>query len=58
MSKSKPIRARDLHEKWMRTDPEYRKEYEALEEEFALAEAFIDARARAGLTQEEVAKRK
>jgi transcriptional regulator with XRE-family HTH domain len=41
-----------LHKKWMR-DPEYRKEYEALEEEFAL----IEARARAGLSQAQLAKR-
>lgn len=40
-----------------RKDPEYVKEYEALEEEFALAEAFIRARALADLTQEQVAER-
>ena len=44
----------DLHKKWMK-DPEYRREYEGLEEEFALASAIIDARSRAGLTQEELA---
>jgi transcriptional regulator with XRE-family HTH domain len=41
-----------LHKKWMR-DPAYRREYEALEEEFAL----IAARARAGLSQAQLAKR-
>ena len=46
----------DLHKKWMK-DPEYRREYEALEEEFALASAIIEARSRAGLTQEELAAR-
>jgi transcriptional regulator with XRE-family HTH domain len=46
----------NLHKKWMK-DPEYRREYEALEEEFALASAIIDARSRAGLTQEELAVR-
>ena len=46
----------DLHEKWMK-DPEYRAAYDALEGEFALASALIEARARAGLTQEELAKR-
>ncbi len=46
----------DLHRRWM-NDPEYRREYDALEEEFALAEALIDARSRADLTQAEVAKR-
>jgi transcriptional regulator with XRE-family HTH domain len=48
-------RIRDLHRKWM-GDAEYRREYEALEEEFALASAMIKARKRAGLTQEEVAR--
>ena len=38
-------------------DPKYRREYEALEEEFSLAAALIEARARAGLTQEQVAQR-
>ena len=32
----------------------YRREYEGLEEEFALASAIIEARSRAGLTQEEL----
>jgi transcriptional regulator with XRE-family HTH domain len=41
----------------MRNDPDYRAEYAALEQEFALAAALIEARARAGLTQEELAKR-
>lgn len=45
-----------LHTKWMRK-PEYRQAYEALEEEFALAAAIIEARAKAGLTQEQVAQR-
>ena len=34
-----------------------RREYEALEEEFSLAAALIEARARASLTQEQVAQR-
>jgi transcriptional regulator with XRE-family HTH domain len=38
-------------------DPEYRKEYDALEEEFALAAAVIKARRRAGLSQGELARR-
>lgn len=41
-----------LHKKWLK-DPDYRREYEALEEEFAL----IEARARAGLSQAQLAKR-
>ena len=47
---------KELHKKWM-GDAEYRREYDALEEEFALASALIAARARAGLTQEELAQR-
>jgi transcriptional regulator with XRE-family HTH domain len=47
---------RDLHEKWMK-DPEYRREYEALEEEFTLMQALIAARVNAGLTQEQLAER-
>lgn len=54
MSKTIPIEK--LFVKW-REDPEYVREYEALEEEFALARALIEARANAGLTQEEVAQR-
>jgi ribosome-binding protein aMBF1 (putative translation factor) len=45
-----------LHKKWMK-NPKYRREYKALEEEFSLAAALIEARARAGLTQEQVAQR-
>ena len=37
-------------------DPAYRAAYDALEEEFALAKALIEARSRADMTQEEVAK--
>jgi ribosome-binding protein aMBF1 (putative translation factor) len=48
----KRILVDDLHKKWMK-DPEFRREYEALREEFTL----VSARARAGLTQEEVAHR-
>lgn len=46
----------DLHAQWMQ-DPEYQAAYEALEEEFTLAAALIEARAQAGLTQEELARR-
>jgi transcriptional regulator with XRE-family HTH domain len=46
----------ELHAKWMREDA-YREAYDALEDEFALAAAMIEARARAGLTQEQVAQR-
>jgi len=50
------IRVDDLHTKWMK-DPSYRREYEAIEEEFSLAAALLEARTRAGLTQEQVARR-
>ena len=46
----------DLHRRWMR-DPEYRKEYDALEQEFALAAAVTKARRRAGLSQGYLARR-
>jgi transcriptional regulator with XRE-family HTH domain len=46
----------DLHKKWMK-DPAYRKEYDALEEEFALATEVAKARSRAGLSQAELARR-
>jgi ribosome-binding protein aMBF1 (putative translation factor) len=55
MSK-KLVSADELHAKWMK-EPKYRKAYENLEEEFRLASALIEARARAGLTQEELAQR-
>lgn len=38
-------------------DPEVRKEYDALEEEFALIAAMAGARQRAGLSQAQLAKR-
>jgi ribosome-binding protein aMBF1 (putative translation factor) len=47
---------RDLHEQWMQ-DPAYRNVYEQLEPEFALARALIEARTKAGLTQEQLAER-
>ena len=53
----KEIRASDLHRKWMKNDPAYRREYEALEEEFALAAAMVEARKRSGLTQAQLARR-
>lgn len=49
-------RITELHKKWMK-EPKYRKAYAALEEEFVLASAVIDVRNRAGLTQEELARK-
>lgn len=49
-------RISEMHKKWM-GEAEYRKVYDALEEEFALAKAVIGARNRAGLTQAELARK-
>ena len=49
-------RITELHKKWMK-NPSYRRTYDTLEDEFALASAVIDARNRAGLTQHELAKK-
>lgn len=38
-------------------DPEFLKEYEALESEFSLASALISARVQADMTQQDVAKK-
>src|ERR1700747_2731058 len=40
-----------------RKDPEYVKAFNALEEEFSLAKAMIEAHAHAGLTQDQLAER-
>lgn len=45
-----------IHREAMK-DPEFRREYEALEPEFALISAMIDARTKKGLTQAEIARR-
>jgi len=47
-------RITELHKKWMK-EPKYRKAYEAMEGEFVLASAVMDARNRAGLTQQQLA---
>ncbi|TVS09670.1 MAG: XRE family transcriptional regulator [Gammaproteobacteria bacterium] len=49
-------RLANLKRKWIQ-DPAFKAEYDALEDEFALIRALIDARARAGLTQAELAER-
>lgn len=49
-------KVRDLHRKWMK-EPGYERAYAALDEEFQLARLMIEARARAGLTQAQLAKR-
>ena len=49
-------KVRDLHRKWMQ-EPSYREAYAEQEPEFELARALIEARARAGLTQQQLAAR-
>jgi ribosome-binding protein aMBF1 (putative translation factor) len=49
-------RISEMHKQWMK-EPNYRKAYEALEDEFAVAKAVIAARNRAGLTQTELARK-
>ena len=49
-------RITEMHKKWLKK-PKYKKAYDALEEEFVLAGAVMDVRNRAGLTQEELARR-
>ncbi|MBK5938872.1 transcriptional regulator [Halochromatium roseum] len=46
----------DLHQEWLQ-DPEYREAYDTLAGEFSLAERLIEARAGAGFSQAELAKR-
>jgi ribosome-binding protein aMBF1 (putative translation factor) len=53
--KRKFIPASESCNEWMK-DPAFVAEYDALEEEFALASSLIKARADADLTQEQVAK--
>lgn len=47
---------KDLHKTWSK-DAVYRKEYDALEEEFTVMTAIAKARRRAGLSQAELAQR-
>ena len=49
-------KVRDLHKEWSR-DPEYRAAYDELGLEFDLARSVIEARVRAGLTQEQLARK-
>ena len=49
-------RITEMHQQWLK-DPKYRKAYDAMEDEFAVAKAVIAARSRAGLTQTELARK-
>lgn len=51
----KLIPVREVIREWEK-DPEFTAAYDALEEEFILAEALIEARSRADMTQDQVAK--
>jgi DNA-binding XRE family transcriptional regulator len=50
MTKLKDLKARHMR------DPEFRKEYEKADLEYAAAEELIKARTRAGMTQQQVAE--
>jgi DNA-binding XRE family transcriptional regulator len=57
MKREKPKKTHDeMVSEWMK-DPEFKKEYDALEDEFALLDEFLNARKRSGLTQDEIAER-
>jgi transcriptional regulator with XRE-family HTH domain len=45
-----------LHKQWLKR-PGYKRAYKALEGEFNMASALIEARSHAGLTQEQLARR-
>lgn len=53
---SKMIPVEESFAEW-RKEPKYVAAYDALEDEFSLAAALIEARARAGLTQQQLAHR-
>jgi len=53
--KIKTIKADDIHKTEMENDPVYRKAFEAMEGEFSMVSALIEARSRARLSQAEVA---
>jgi ribosome-binding protein aMBF1 (putative translation factor) len=46
----------ELHRKWLK-DPKYRKAYDETEEEYAIVGALMDARAKAGLSQAQLARK-
>ncbi len=49
-------KVKDLHRRWSKDD-NYTTAYDALDEEFQLARALIEARTRAGLSQTQLARR-
>jgi ribosome-binding protein aMBF1 (putative translation factor) len=55
-TKAKSVTLGELRDEWLQ-DPEFVREYAALDDEFALADSFIKARANSGLTQAQIAER-
>lgn len=53
----KRLLVKDWHEEKHKTDPDYAREYDALNEEVAIASAVIEARLYARLTQTELAEK-
>jgi transcriptional regulator with XRE-family HTH domain len=49
-------KVKDLHRSWSKDD-NYKAAYDALDEEFQLSRALIEARTRAGLSQMQLARR-
>lgn len=49
-------KVKELHRRWSK-DPAYKAAYDALDEEFELGRALIEARTRAGLSQTQLARR-
>ena len=49
-------RVSDLHKKWSKS-PKYLKEYQKIGPEYELAKAIIETRGKAGLTQDQLAKK-
>ncbi len=56
MSKLKSVPVDRAFERW-RKDLDYLREFKALEDEFAMAQMFTNARGEAGLTQQELAEK-
>jgi len=56
INKQKFISAELVQEKWMK-NPEYRREYDALEPEFQIARQMMDARIKRKMSQETLAKK-
>ncbi len=52
---TKRTRVDDLHKRWLKERPGYAEAYAGMEAEFQIASEMIEARSRAGLTQEELA---